>query len=88
MTLAQLADIYGEGGRLTNWTDLGVEVPGCKDQAIVLVGRQLPGIQATAHVYNEPQGPVEACLDWILGEAGQCILLEMGYAPIEAVSCI
>jgi phosphate transport system substrate-binding protein len=39
-TLAQLADIYADGGAVTKWTDLGVEVPGCSDQTIVVVSRQ------------------------------------------------
>jgi len=40
MTIAQLKDIYVDGGSVTQWTDLGVEVPGCKDQEIVVVSRQ------------------------------------------------
>lgn len=40
LSMAQLAEIYGDGGSYTKWTDLGVEVPGCKDQAIVVVSRQ------------------------------------------------
>jgi len=36
----QLSEIYGDGGGYTKWTDLGVEVPGCKDQTIVVVSRQ------------------------------------------------
>jgi len=40
LSLAQLAEIYGDGGSYTKWTDLGVEVPGCKDQEIVVVSRQ------------------------------------------------
>ncbi len=40
MTLAQIADIYGEGGSTKSWTDLGIEVPGCQDQTMVLVSRQ------------------------------------------------
>lgn len=40
LSLAQLADIYGDGGTATSWTDLGVEVPGCQDQSIVVVSRQ------------------------------------------------
>ena len=38
--LAQLAEIYGDGGSATRWTDLGIEVPGCRDQTIVVVSRQ------------------------------------------------
>ena len=40
LSISQLADIYGDGGSTTTWTDLGVEVPGCKDQEIVVVSRQ------------------------------------------------
>lgn len=40
ISIAQLADIYGDGGETTTWTDLGVEVPGCRDQEIVVVSRQ------------------------------------------------
>ena len=34
-----------------------------------------------------PQGVVGAYMDWILGEEGQCIILGMGYAPVDEVSC-
>jgi len=40
LSLARLGEIFGRGGAVTRWTDLGVEVPGCKDQKIVLVSRQ------------------------------------------------
>jgi len=40
MTFSQLADIYGDGGSATSWADLGVEVPGCSDQSIIVVSRQ------------------------------------------------
>ncbi len=40
LSLEQLAEIYGDGGSYTKWTDLGVEVPGCKDQTMVVVSRQ------------------------------------------------
>ena len=40
ISIEQLAGIYGDGGELVNWTDLGVEVPGCKGQEIVVVSRQ------------------------------------------------
>jgi phosphate transport system substrate-binding protein len=39
-SLAQLAEIYADGGSYLSWTDLGVEVPGCRDQEIVVVSRQ------------------------------------------------
>ena len=36
---------------------------------------------------GEPQGAVKAYLDWILSDAGQCILLEKGYAPASNINC-
>ena len=40
MTIAQLAAIYGEGGEVETWSQLGVEVPGCESDEIVRVSRQ------------------------------------------------
>ena len=40
ISIEQLAEIYGDGGTYINWTDLGVEVPGCQGQTIVVVSRQ------------------------------------------------
>ncbi len=40
LTVEQLREIYGDGGAVTKWTDLGIEVPGCRDQTIVVVSRQ------------------------------------------------
>lgn len=40
MSIDQLASIYADGATYTKWTDLGVEVPGCEDQEIVVVSRQ------------------------------------------------
>jgi phosphate transport system substrate-binding protein len=40
LTLAQLAEIYGEGGQTTEWKHLGLEVPGCGSDEIVRVSRQ------------------------------------------------
>jgi phosphate transport system substrate-binding protein len=40
ISIPQLAEIYGDGGSYTKWTDLGIEVPGCEDQSIVVVSRQ------------------------------------------------
>ncbi len=34
-----------------------------------------------------PEGAVKEYLDWILSDAGQCIILEKGYAPVRAVEC-
>jgi len=40
LSIPQLKEIFGRGGKSTKWTDLGIEVPGCKDQQIVVVSRQ------------------------------------------------
>ncbi len=40
MTIAQLAEIYGEGGEIDTWSQLGVTVPGCNSDEIVRVSRQ------------------------------------------------
>ncbi len=40
ISLEQLKDVYGEGGTATRWSDLGVAVPGCGSDEIVLVSRQ------------------------------------------------
>ncbi len=168
LNLAQLGEIYGRDGKITKWTDLGVEVPGCKGQEIILVSRQnnsgtyayfkeavleknkyrmgtldmhgskdvvdlvektpcaigYSGLAyATDHVNlpcisknegdrcvnpsvasasdgsypiarplfmytnGEPQGEIKNYLDWILSDEGQCIILNMGYAPVRSVQC-
>jgi len=168
LNLEQLAAIYGDGGAYTHWTDLGVEVPGCADQTIVVVSRQnnsgtyeyfretilgtgdyrlgtrdmngskdvvdlventpcaigysglayatdhvkmacisqKPGAEcvkpsiatASDHTYpiarsllmytdGQPSGAVARYLDWIKSDAGQCIIMEKGYAPARDVSC-
>ena len=39
-TLIQLADIYGEGGTVETWSQLGITVPGCSSDEIVRTSRQ------------------------------------------------
>jgi phosphate transport system substrate-binding protein len=39
-TFEELAGIYGEGGDLNSWSDLGITVPGCDSSEIVRVSRQ------------------------------------------------
>jgi len=36
---------------------------------------------------GQPQGATKAYLDWILSDAGQCILRDKGYAPVRDISC-
>lgn len=167
-TIEQLAQIYGEGGSIENWSDLGVEVPGC-DDAIVRVSRQnnsgtyayfknavlgrdaeyelgsldmhgskdvvdlvhntpcavgysglayatdtvrtpcvsseegaeciTPSVAtASDHTYpiarpllmytaGRPEGAIKEYLDWILSDAGQCIIRDKGYAAVRPVTC-
>lgn len=41
ITIEQLKQIFGQGGAITRWSDLGLRVPGCEaDDRIMLVGRQ------------------------------------------------
>jgi phosphate transport system substrate-binding protein len=40
ITLEQLAGIFAEGGTITRWSQLGVTIPGVKDDTIVRVSRQ------------------------------------------------
>jgi phosphate transport system substrate-binding protein len=40
MSIQQLAEIYGEGGKVDHWSDLGVQVLGCSSDEIVRVSRQ------------------------------------------------
>ncbi len=40
MSIEQLASIFGDGGSATSWADLGVSVPGCSSDEIVVVSRQ------------------------------------------------
>ena len=40
LTIDQLKAIYGEGGALEKWSDLGLTVPGCPSDEIVRVSRQ------------------------------------------------
>lgn len=39
-TFRQLAEIYGEGATIKNWSQLGVQVPGCSSDEIIRVSRQ------------------------------------------------
>jgi len=169
LSIPQLAEIYGEDGATTKWTDIGIEVPGCEGQEIVLVSRQnnsgtfayfreavlgerrdyklgtrdmhgskdvvdlvehtpcaigysglayatdrvkmaciatedggpcvSPSVAtASDHSYpiarplfmytsGEPTGAIKEYLDWILSDAGQCIILKKGYAPVRDVTC-
>ena len=40
ITLGQLEELYAEGGRIARWSQLGVTIPGVRDDRIVRVSRQ------------------------------------------------
>jgi phosphate transport system substrate-binding protein len=40
ITLAQLGEIYAEGGKTARWSEIGVKIPGVSDDTIVRVSRQ------------------------------------------------
>lgn len=40
VSLSMLADIYGEGGPVDNWSQIGITIPGCPSDEIVRVSRQ------------------------------------------------
>ncbi|MCP5427500.1 MAG: PstS family phosphate ABC transporter substrate-binding protein [Chromatiaceae bacterium] len=177
LSIEQLAQIFGRGGNITKWSDLGTKVPGCDSDEMVVVSRQnnsgtyayfkeavlepiaekklidkgsfrqgtldmhgskdvvdliektpcaigYSGLAyATDHVglvcvasetggscvnpsvatasdrsypiarplfmytSGEPKGEIKNYMDWILSDAGQCILQGKGYAPARAVNC-
>ena len=168
ISIADLAEIYGEGGKIERWSDLGIELPGCGSDEIIRVSRQnnsgtyvyfreavlgvrrdyklgsrdmhgskdvvdlvantpcAIGYSGIAYATPEirmpclvtesggcvepaietaldgsypisrplfmytriaPEGAVKTYLDWILSDAGQCILFDKGYAPVHALTC-
>ena len=36
---------------------------------------------------GQPRGAVKAYMDWILSDAGQCVIRARGYAPVQDVAC-
>ena len=170
VSVEQLAQIYGDGGTLEDWSQLGVEVPGCSDGKIVRASRQnnsgtyayfkeavlgkgkdfklgsldmhgskdvvdlvektpcaigysglayatdhiklacvsakegeacvSPTVQSAVdgsyaiarplfmYTAKKPEGATKAYLDWILSDAGQCIIQDKGYAPArKGITC-
>jgi phosphate transport system substrate-binding protein len=177
LSFNQLGSIFGREGSATKWSDLGVTVPGCESDKIVVVSRQNnsgtyayfkkavlkaaaeakviskgsfrqgtldmhgskdvvdlvektpcaigysglayatdhlklvciaedeggdcvnPTVAAASdrsypiarplfmYTNGEPTGSIKMYMDWILSDAGQCILMSKGYAPATDVSC-
>jgi len=40
VTISQLAEVYGQGGKINTWPELGVENPACPSGEIIRVSRQ------------------------------------------------
>ena len=169
ITMDQLRGIFGEGGGLERWSDLGASVPGCPSDEIIRVSRQnnsgtyiyfreavlgagndfklgsydmhgskdvvdlventpcaigYSGLAyATEHIHmpcvaaddvsacvgpavqtaiegsypisrpllmytaGQPIGAIRDYMDWILSDAGQCVIQQRGYAPVREVTC-
>ena len=168
MSLAQLKDIYSRDSKIKKWSDMGITVPGCKDEIVVVSRQNNSGTYAyfqetvlgkggkyrqgtldmhgskdvadlientpcaigysglayaTDHLKmvciatadadacvspsvatasdrsypiarplfmytnGEPEGAIKGYMDWIMSNAGQCILSNKGYAPIIDVKC-
>lgn len=50
ISMEQLAEIYKDGGKIRKWSDLGVTVPGGKDEIVVLSRQNTSGTQ---HYFKE-----------------------------------
>lgn len=51
ITIEQLAAIYSETGKVRSWSDLGINVPGCSENKMILVSRQ--SNSGTYHYFRE-----------------------------------
>jgi phosphate transport system substrate-binding protein len=51
ISLGQLAEIYGEGGKTTKWSQLGIKHPACPNDEIIRVSRQ--SNSGTYHYFRE-----------------------------------
>ena len=177
LSIDQLAQVFGRGGKATKWADLNLKVPGCDSDKIVVVSRQnnsgtyayfkkavlktaankgtiakgsfrqgtldmhgskdvvdlvektpcaigysglayatdhikmacvaqetggdcvIPSVKTASdrsypiarplfmYTNGEPTGNIKEYMDWILSDAGQCILVDKGYAPARDVQC-
>ncbi len=169
LSLSQLAEINGEEGSIVKWSQLGITVPGCKDQEILRISRQsssgtyyhyrktilgqsqdfklgsfdmhgskdvvtlvgktpcaigysglayatpdvklvciseteespciFPSIETAndrsypisrplyMYTRGKPTGEIKKYIDWVRSDAGQCLLLKSGYAPLRKVKC-
>ena len=51
ISIGQLAEIYGEGGKTTKWSQLGIKHPACPNDEIIRVSRQ--SNSGTYHYFRE-----------------------------------
>jgi phosphate transport system substrate-binding protein len=51
ITIEQLAEIYGEGGKITKWSQLGIQHAACQNDEIIRVSRQ--SNSGTYHYFRE-----------------------------------
>jgi phosphate transport system substrate-binding protein len=51
ITLEQLAAIYSETGAVRQWSDLGIQMPGCRQNEMILISRQ--SNSGTYHYFRE-----------------------------------
>ena len=51
ITIEQLAGIYGEGGEITKWSQLGLKHPACQNDEIIRISRQ--SNSGTYHYFRE-----------------------------------
>jgi phosphate transport system substrate-binding protein len=51
LSLEELGEIYGERGRIQKWSQLGVQVPGARDDEVIRVSRQ--NNSGTYHYFKE-----------------------------------
>ena len=79
MVVARLAEAHGSGK----------DGKACVNPSVKTASDRSYPIARPLFMYTngQPTGSIKKYLDWILSDAGQCIILEKGYAPVRAVSC-
>ena len=62
ISLEELAEIYGEGGQVTKWSQLGVKNTACTSDEITRVGRQ--NNSGTYHYFREVSWGISGISSW------------------------
>lgn len=60
---------------------------GCTTPAVATASSGTYPLARPLFMYSRGEGAAEAYLDWIVGDAGQCLLEEKGYVPVREVIC-